>query len=263
MSLSSCKESAPPDKTVLAEFTPMYRSPMILNGKVKSFKWRTYWAKEKDGKIIKGDIITRLERDSLSFASDFNLELNEDGLTTKWEWITYNGEINYNEPEIVDGKIIGGTNFINGTFRNYYKREYDDSGRVLKGHVYRYGVDTLIRTVDFIYLENGSLDEVINNNYKGEITGKSKFMWKDQDHVSEHQRLNGNGELVSSMKPEYDESGNFISVTYDYPNVRLTKYDSKDQEFDDMGNMISAVCYKNDTLFCIQDFLIEYYSENY
>lgn len=259
--LVSCKDSPPQEKTVLSNHTPFYRSPLVLNGKVKSFKMRTYWAKEEDGKVIKGDIITRVERDSLNYMNDFNLELNEDGLITRSEYITYNGEINHYEFEIMDGRIIGGKYFVRGENRTYFKDEYDDSGKLVKISAYRNGADTLIRTSDFTYLENGNRNEVYYYNYKGELTRKDKFIWKDPDRISEFQRYNGKDELVYSMKIEYDESGKFISSTFDFPDVRHTKYDFRDKEFDETGNIVSAISYKDDTLFCIQDRLIEYYQE--
>ena len=63
------------------------------------------------------------------------------------------------------------------------------------------------------------------------------------------------------MKVEYDENDYFISATYDYPGLRHTKYELKDIKLDDMGNMVSGVAFKNDTLFNIFDYLIEYYEE--
>lgn len=257
----SCKEPPPENKTILADFTPMYRSPMVLNGKVKSFKTQTYWAKEVDGKIEKGDIITRTERDSLGYMSDFNIYLNEGGVPNKVEFIMKDGMKNHSELEIENNMIIGSKWFVNGTQRNYTKNEYDDSGNFIKQYGYRFGADTLLGVMTTNYFENGNPDIRTNFNYKNEITGTRKFIWKKKDYISEFQSFNREGDLIYSMKVEYDENDHFISAVYDYPGVRLTKYELKEINLDDMGNVISGVSYKNDVLFGITEYFIEYYQE--
>lgn len=261
MLLSSCKESVPEEKTVIGPFTPFYRAPLVLNGSVKSIKVRTYWAVEKDGQIVKGDIITRTERDSLRYMNDFNLFIIEDGLPERLEWIVKDGKINHRDSEIEDNKVIGAKWYVNGEQRMYYKDEYDDSGYFIKESTYRFGVDTLLSILTSSNLENGNPDEWIYFNNKNEITGTRKFIWKKKDYISEFLSYNKEGDLNNSMKVEYDETDHWHSVVYDYPGVRLTKYDFKDHKLDEKGNLISGVSYKDDTLFNITEYIIEYYQE--
>ena len=259
--LISCKDTAPEEITFLGIATPFYRVQTTFKGKVKSMKVRTYWAKEVDGKIEKGDIISRVERDSLNYMSDWNLELDENGLPTRLEYIMYDGKINHWEALIDDKKIVKNSFFRNGEPINYNKFIYDEAGLFTEGKYYRSGIDTLLTHSNLTYLENGNLDRVYGYNYLDKMYAKDEFIWKNEDQVSEYRRYNGDDELVYTMKMEYDEDGDFVSMTFDYPGVRHTKYEYKDIKYDEMGNMVSGVAYKNDTLFSITDYLIEYYQE--
>lgn len=254
----SCKDTAPKETTVLGIYTPFYRSPVTYKGKVESIKMRTYWAIEKDGKIEKGDIITRVERDSLNYMSDFNLYLDKNGLPTGIEYISYDGEINYWESLIEDKKIVKRSYYLHGEPFRYLNIIYDETGLNTERKNYRAGVDTLLTHSNLTYLENGNLDKVYYYNYLDEMYAKDEFIWKNEDLVSQFNRYDGNDELVYSMKVEYDENGRFISSTFDYPGVRHTKYEFKDIKLDDLGNWVSGVAYKNDTLFSITDYIIEY-----
>lgn len=257
----SCKESIPEETTVLSDFTPFYRMPMVLKGKVKSLKSRTYWAEEHDGKIVKGEIITRLERDSLNYMSDFNIKINIDGIPTRIEYISYDGKINHTELDVTDGKIVGGKSFTDGKQSTYFSEEYDDSGRLIEGFSYRYGADTLISRMEASFNENGQKDEWVYYNNKNELTRKHKFIWKDANLIDQHNVYNADGSLSYTMKLEYDEDGNWKTASFEYPDEDIHYFEIKDIKFDDMGNMVSVVSYKNDTLFAINDYLIEYYQE--
>ena len=259
--LISCKDTAPEETTLLGIATPFYRGQSLYKGKLKSMKVRTYWAKEVDGKIEKGDIISRVERDSLNYMSDWNLELDENGLPTRLEYIMYDGKINHWENLIEDKKIVKRIFFRNGEPINDIKPRHDETGLITESKNYRSGIDTLLGHSNWTYHENGNLDRVYYYNYLDKMYATDEFIWKNEDQVSEYRRYNGDDELVYTMKMEYDEDGDFVSMTFDYPGVRHTKYEYKDIKYDEMGNMVSGVAYKNDSLFSITDYLIEYYQE--
>jgi hypothetical protein len=256
----SCKEKEQEEKTFLSYNTPFYRNPFEFNGKLKSFKTRSYWPKEVDGKIVKGEIVTRHERDSLNTMSDFNLEFNEEGVTTVWEFISYNNEINHYELELVDGRIMSGRWFVRGKDQSYFTCEYDEIGRLINEKYFRTGADTLIRISEFTYLEDEKFDIVKNLNPNGEVQTWDKFLYDGLGRVSEYQHYNSNDEIIYTSKVEYDDAGHFNAIIYDYPEKRHNRYEYRDLAFDDKGNIISGLIYEDDILFGVFEFIIEYYT---
>lgn len=259
MVITSCKESEPENRTTLFDFTPYYQAPLYLNGQVKSIQYRTYWAKEVDGKIEKGEIITRTERDSLNLRSDFNLIFNEAGIVTKTEYITYDGQINYRDLEIQDNRIVKATWNYYGEPINYITLIYDDLGNNIERYQYRIDVDTLMNKSNATFYENGNKKEVLLYNFNDELIGKREYIWNDSDLVTEYLTYNPSGELSSQMKPSYNENNIFFSVVYDSPDRGKRKYELKEMVFDDMGNLVSSIAYKNDKLFSVNEMHIEYY----
>jgi|GEM_PF-3116142 len=257
----SCKEKEKEEKTLLSYHTPFYRNPMEFNGKLKSFKVRSYWPKEVDGNIVKGEIITRLERDSMNLMSDFNLAFNEDGVTTGLEYITYNNEINHYELDLADGRITSGRWFVRGDKRQYFTCGYDENGRLINEKYFRTGADTLMRITEFTYLEDKKFDIVKYLNPKGGVQTWDKFLYDDLGRVSEFQNYNSNDEIIYTSKLEYDDAGYLNAIIYDYPEGRHVRFEYGDLVFDDKGNMISGLSYKDDILFGVFEFIIEYYDQ--
>ena len=259
MIVSSCKEPPPTKTTTLADFTPYNRSPMILKGQVKSLTWRTYWAKEVDGKIEKGEIITRSERDSLNLMSDWNLLINEDGHLTKTEYISYDGQINYWDFEILDNKLVKAIWNYLGESRVYWTFSYDDNGKLIERSRYRIGVDTLLNKQIATYYENGFRKEILNFNFKEQLTGKQIWKWNDSGQSTEYLTYDASDKLTSTMEVGYDENGNLTNMVFDSPDRGVRTFEFRDLILDDMGNFTSCVSYRDDKLFSVSKLNIEYY----
>ncbi|MBE0653705.1 MAG: hypothetical protein IH594_07900, partial [Bacteroidales bacterium] len=73
---SGCKGDEPVKTVTLSFYTPYQDIPEKLNGQIKSVKEMNYWAIEKNGNFEPGELITRKDRDSLQWSSDFTAYFN-------------------------------------------------------------------------------------------------------------------------------------------------------------------------------------------
>jgi antitoxin component YwqK of YwqJK toxin-antitoxin module len=255
----SCNEKQPARSTLISDFTNFNQAPLKFNGQVKSLKMLTYWAKEADGNYIKGDIITRAERDSLGIASDNTIFFNEDGIVTRSEFARDEGKINYWETGIEDNRIVKATWYANGDPLYYWKDAYNEKGLNIENIRYRIGVDTLLNKIERTYYDNGNLKEIINYNSKGLEGNKTIVTWDDSGKVTERVTTSPTGETIRVMKIEYDETGMFSKWIYEFPTRdEVHTYVYKNIKRDTKGNPVYMV-FSGDKLLGISEIIIEYY----
>jgi len=259
ITLPSCKEAPPGPTTTLGDFTPYDRNPMTLKGKIKNLEGRNYWAKEVNGKIEKGEIITRPERDSLNLANDFNIFFYENGCLKKTEYIGLNGQINYWDMLTENARLTKATWYYNGNPGIYWLFNYDDNGILLERERYRNEVDTLLSQQKITYYDNGLRKERFSYNHKGEMLSKAIWTWNDASQITGYQSFDASGNILNSSEIFYDENGNYSEAIFESPNLGIRKFEYKDHAFDEMGNLISIVVYRNDILLSIFELNIEYY----
>ena len=256
--LTGCKEKEQEKTTALFYFTPYSDFPEYLKGQLKSVKEFNYWAIEKDGQVVPGDLITQKERDSLNWSSDFTAYYNEAGVPSRVDYVTYDWKINSWVIDIEDNLMIKATWIRLDTPRYYFKPVYDAKRNHIESTGYRYGKDTLIQKITLTYDQNGRNDVVNYFNYKGEPTTRYKFIWNEKSLVSEFSTYNASDSLTSTTKIEYNENGFYTMAEYrDGLGKVLRTLKPEYIEYDDRGNWTSAVIYDDGklTFYCKREYV--------
>ncbi len=256
--LTACKEKEQEKTTALFYFTPYSDFPEYLKGQLKSVKEFNYWAIEKDGQVVPGELITQKERDSLNWSSDFTAYYNEAGVPSRVDFVTYDWKINSWVIDIEDNLMTKATWIKMDTPRYYYKPVYDANRNHIESTGYRYGTDTLIQKVTLAYDQNGKHNAVNYFNYKGEPTGRNSFIYNEKSLVSEYNYHNSSDSLTSETKIEYNENGFYTRAEYldGKGNVNMT-LKVEYIEFDDRGNWIAASIRSNEklTYYCKREYV--------
>ena len=222
-------------------FTPYAIFPEFLNGKVKEVIEKNYQGIEKDGKMIKGERLTKEARDTIKWSNDFRVNFDENGTLLECVKIDENDEIIDKQTLTVEeGKILKGLYTKNDTLRNYSMLLYDDAGQILKIEQYRMPADTIIWSVQFItdelgnvrewqFLDTGgnpttkyifTVDQAGSRtgykyyNSEGELAFEERFTYNDKGSMVKQVMINKAGEeTVSEYEYEYDEMNNWVKVT--------------------------------------------------
>ncbi len=256
--LTACKEKEQEKTTALFYFTPYSDFPEYLKGQLKSVKESNYWAIEKDGQVVPGELITQKERDSLNWSSDFIAYFNEAGVPSRVDYVTYDWKINSWVIDIADNLMTKATWIKLDTPRYYFKQVYDASRNHTESTGYRYGTDTLIQKVTLTYDQNGKNNAVNYFNYKGELTARINYIWNEKSLVSELNSYNASDSLTSETKIEYNENGFYTRAEYrDGKGNTTSTYKLEYNEYDDRGNWIAASIYKDGklTFYCKREYV--------
>jgi hypothetical protein len=257
---TGCKEKEQKKTTALFYFTPYENAPEYLNGQLKSVKELNYWAIEKNGKFEPENLITRKERDSLRWSSDFTAFYNESGVLTRIDYVSYEWKINSWVTENVNNLLTKATYVTLDTPRVYFKLLYDEKGMNIESQRYRSGIDTLLNKYLLTHDEKGNIVEVKSFNSSGKLTNKDNFTWNDSYLVIGNMSYNSSDSLLSSSRAEYNDKGFYTKAEYLNGKgeiIRTIKMDYT--EYDEHGNWLSALIYENDKPFIICKRIYEYY----
>lgn len=257
---TGCKEKEHEKTTALFYFTPYSTSPEYLKGQLKSVKELNYWAVEKNGKYEPGNLITRKERDSLTWSSDFTAFYNESGVLTKIDYVTYDWKINSWVTENENNLLTKATYIVQDTPKYYYKLLYNEKGMHIEDQRYRSGVDTLLNKNLLTPDEKGNFVEIKSFDSSGKLTSKDNFTWNDSNLVTGFMSYNSSDSLLNSAKGEYNDKGFYTKAEYLNGKgeiIRIIKMDYT--EYDEHGNWLSALIYDNDKPAFICRRVYEYY----
>jgi hypothetical protein len=201
-------QKSPETKTEIGFGTPYLWSPEYINGMVKSVEQRAYWATEKDGEYIRGDLITLKERDSIGWSHDFIVHFDSSGLAGKVEYLDDEGQAyGYWEINIEDGKYVKAVWEEGDSSSDYWIYSYNDAGHMVKGERFRIGVDTLLNGANIETNENGHLTKVQWFDSKGEAGNTVTLEYNDMDLVTYRETRNNEGNVISWSRGVYDENG--------------------------------------------------------
>ncbi len=222
-------------------FTPYAIFPEFLNGKVKEVIEKNYLGIEKDGKIIKGERLTKEARDSINWTDDFRISFDENGTLLECVKFDENDEIIDKQTLTVEnGQMLKGIYTKNDTLRSYSILSYDGAGQLVKVEQYRMPADTMIWSVQFITDELGKVREwqfmdpkenptskyifTVDQddrrtgykfyNREGELAFEERFTYNDKGFMEKQVLINKEGEeTVLENEFEYDKMNNWVKVT--------------------------------------------------
>lgn len=262
MAFSSCNTSAqePQATTVVEFFTFFATSPLFLNGKVKSVKYRTYWAVTNNDAIEKGDLMTNEERDSLNFGYDFNAYFNEEGVIEKSETLDGDEVLSYWETEIEGQVFTLAKEVVNDTVKRVAKYKYDENSHMVAFDVYRGGIDTLLSHWEVTTNEDGFVTEYHSLSKEDEVLFSYTFELDENNRYIEQKNYNKKDSMVYHRKLIYNDKGLVSdSETMVSSNYTGNKYKYEYTAYDEKGNWTRMNFYSNGELISIDELEIEYY----
>lgn len=262
MAFSTCNTPTPKPQatTVIQFFTFFQNNPLFLNGKVKSVKYRTYWAVKNNDAIEKGDLITNEERDSIKFLYDFFAHINEEGVIEKSETLDGDEVLSYWEIEIEGQVFTLAKEVVNDTVKSVAKYKYDENSHMVAVDVYRGGIDTLLSHYEVTTNEDGFVTKYNSLSKEDEVLYRYTFDLDENNRYIEQKNYNKKDSLVYHRKIIYNDKGlesdSEIMVSSKYTG---DKYKYEYTAYDEKGNWTRMNYYSNGELISVEELEIEYY----
>ena len=241
----SCSNQKPTEKTVIGMFTPYTYFPETVNKKVKAVKETNYLPSEKAGKIETGEHLTAAMRDSINWTGDFMVQFDKSGLAEKVS--------NLDE----SGKVTGVWDIMSDSvFYTNAKRSVNDSLTVLekikkeKDGSYLFEIfnpiaDTLWSKAVIKFADNTRYEYIQWHNYKGEPTNKFLYTYDPNGNLISY-TVSRKDTVRGGMNFTCNEHG-FIKTQETYNKIRETSdMYNYEYEYDDAGNWVKNVAYKNE-----------------
>jgi hypothetical protein len=237
--LGSCARNKPVETTLLGMWTDYYLIPATLKGKVKEMKELNYWAIEKDGKTIKGELMSKKDLDSIGSTPNLVAWFDEKGNLTKYDNLDRENVIQSNIGTIENSKYVRWDYKLKDTAFQYVIPEYDNLGYLVGAKIYRPLVDTLVNKVVLAHDSKGNTTRFEYFNYKNQKTGYHICSLDEKGNYTEAKYFNKNDSLAYTLTNIYDTTGSIIKQqTLDEKTKSTGIWDFKDLKFDDHGNWI-------------------------
>jgi hypothetical protein len=227
--------------TTLGMNTPYYVAPETLNGKVKEVVEKVYLASDQDGKIVKGERLSKEARDSVNWTPEYIARFDADGNLLKCAEINNLDEVlNVTTQEIVQGKPVSSSYIENDTVRLKALFTYDESENTMKVERIRMPVDTLINIIHVRYDEAGNYSLWKFFNVADEMVFRYEFTVAEDGSSYSYSAFNRDG--VKSGTRTYTKNDHGFAAR-DHIINRAGEETIYDMEYtyDDMGNWISRV----------------------
>jgi hypothetical protein len=237
--IGSCAKNKPIETTVLGMWTDYYLIPNTLKGKIKEIKELNYWAIEKDGKIIKGELMTKKDLDSVVSTQNFIAYFDDKGTLTKYDLLDRDSVIQSHIGTIENGKCIRWDYKLKDSTYYYIIPEYDNLGYLIGATGYRPLLDTLVNKLIVAHDNKGNFTKFEYFNYKNQKTGYHVCSLDEKGNYIEAKYFNKADSLASDMTNIYDDNGSIIKqqVVTEKPKSTVI-WDYKDLKLDDHSNVI-------------------------
>ena len=154
----------------------------------------------------------------------------------------------------VKGSRIKSTHYdANGRIEGAWIYKYDAKGNLI------YTFTSLFTSYNYKYDDNGNLIEGIVSGDEGGPVCISTYKYDDNGNTIEENNYNPDGSLISKITFEYDDKGNYIERnSYDTEGSFWEKETFK-YKFDEEGNWIKRITFKNQIPESIEEREYEYY----
>ncbi|MFH0757586.1 MAG: hypothetical protein V2B15_09885 [Bacteroidota bacterium] len=258
---TGCPQTEPEVPRVeIGLFTPYAIFPESLNGKVKEVVEKSYQGIEKDGKIIKGERLTKEARDTINWSDDFRVTFDENGTLLECVKIDENDEIIDKQTLTVEGgRILKGHYTKNDTLRSYSVLSYDGAGHIAKVEQYTMPADTMLWSVQFITDEQGKVSEWQFMDPKGNPTTKYIFTVDQDNRRTGYKFYNREGELAFEERFTYNDKG-FMEKQVMINKAGEETVSAYEFEYDGMNNWVK-VTGNSDQYPLVSERTITYYRE--
>jgi hypothetical protein len=230
------------ESTVLGMGTDYLLYPETLKGKIKELKEQNYWAVEKDGKVIAGNLLTWKELDSIGSTKNFIAYFDNSGALTRYDILGDDNQSAISNIGIYkEGRCVRWVNSEKGQPTYYMTPEYDAKGLLIAGKVFNPAKDTLQSSYTVTNDMNGKYIKIEFFNFRGIKTGYWALTYNPEGRVTESRYLNKNDSLGMSMKNSYSEKGFMTGQdSYTTRTRQHSLWDMKTLAVDKKGNWIET-----------------------
>lgn len=239
--IGSCVNNKHVDNTVLGMWTDYYLIPNTLKGKVKELKELNYWAIDKDGKITKGELMTKKDLDSIGSTKNLKAYFDDKGALTRYDILDSENVIESHIGTIENGKYIRWDYKLKDSTFYYVVPEYDNLGYLIGASGYRPLVDTLVNKMVLAYDSKGNFTRFEYFNNKNQKTGYHTCSLDERGNIIDAKYFNKNDSLTYTLSNIYDKNGNIIKQqTFAEKPKSTGVWDYKDLKLEERGNWIET-----------------------
>jgi hypothetical protein len=240
--------------------TYRYNAQEKIKGHVKEFKESYFWAQEVNGKIGKGERITKKDGETTSLDNHIMTEeFSSSGIVLRSTLFNDNGE-NFQDYVVeADGKLINKFLYkVYDTVTVYGKYEYEGEKPVLLT-AYNAKTDSVMMSLKYEYDQKGNIIKTQTFLNKNEPTSYTLFNRDVKDNLVKVQRFNKDGKLTMQFEYTYNKKGE--RITHHHQNFItgvVTDY-TLTYEYDKMGNYSTIIYHKDGKpfIYCARE--IKYY----
>jgi hypothetical protein len=236
--IGSCNNK-PVETTVLGMWTDYTLIPNTLKGKVKEMKELNYWAVDKDGKTIKGVLMTKKDLDSIGSTPNLIAHFDDKGTLIKYDNLDGENVIQSEIGTFENGKCTRWDNKLRDSTTYYVIPEYDNQGNLIGAKMYRPLVDTLMNKYVFSNDGKGNITRFEYFNFKNQKTGYHVCSLDEKGNYIEAKYFNKADSLRNVMTNTYDDNDNIIKQQTMIEKTKSSViWEYKDLKSDDHGNLI-------------------------
>lgn len=258
--ISGCTTPETKRTTVLMDYSPYRDAPEFLNGQIKSVKEYNYWAVEDNGVMVKGEIISRQERDSILWSYDFTCLFDEEGLLNKTTYFADNKVFGEWNIEYTDKLISKAIWTVNDTVKFYRINHHDENNYLSSGEGYNGLTDSLAYNYLFKTNDAGFITESKVYNANNELLNRYTYLMDTRNLTNEFKRHNSSDSLIYKKLWTYNEKGFYITFKKMNANNEITRnYTVEYTKYDKMGNWTNLIINEEDRIRIITEREYEYY----
>lgn len=238
-----CTTEKPAGTTILGEGTPYGNYPEIMAGKVKTVVEKNYWAIPDGDSYIKGNPLTKADRDSIGgWTDDFEAVYDENGVIVVCNGLDEMGNKTWKNESVIENKKLTGMNFIRkDTLRFYDQFKHGDEGFLISGKRFRAGVDTLMISVKIKTNPVGYPTEFQLFTPKNEPTEKYTQAYDEQNRFTKFESYDKEGKFSYSHEVKYNDKGKVSELVMRDKDNNVTASNYFTYEYDDKGNWVKAI----------------------
>lgn len=241
---AGCADQKPEGTTLLGMGTDYVLYPEILKGRVREVSETNYWAIEKDGNITKGDPATWSDLDSIGSTKNFVAKFDSTGVLTYFA-NTDEKSVERNSTRFIieNGKCVKWEFNVNDSAYAYLVTEYNESGKLSGGTVFRPLVDTVLNKYIIRYDDKGNYSQFDYINSRNQKTGTQVLSVDEIGRVTSVKFYNRNDTLRQTFTHTYNEKG-FLEkqvTLIEKPQTTIT-WELNDLKLDEKGNRLIYYC---------------------
>jgi len=238
--IAGCSLKKLSEKTILGMGTDYFLYPETMNGKVKEVKEVNYWAIEKDGQVTKGNPLTWKDLDSIGSTKNFVAYFDNSGILTRYDLLNDDNTSRYSDiGTIVNGKYVKWESKQRDSIYMYAIPQYDNSGFLIGGSIYRPIKDTLVTKQVLTHDGEGNYTKIEYFNPKNQRTNYYVFTLDVEGKVLESKYYNKSDSLVFTFINGYNDKGSPIKLDANFvKSKRTSKWEMNDIAVDDHGNCL-------------------------